>query len=159
MLRRFRWLALAGVVATAALVVPTAAFAGGCPSATSIYSECSTNTSAKGSHSSGKPRVKPSGGTSTPTGQIVWPAPPAPVSKVTKRTIAKSGKDKAVLNNLTRNSTLVDSTRLKLASGPVGTASFDLGTGPTLLVALLAGTVLVLLGAGGVRSWRNRHRV
>jgi hypothetical protein len=38
-------------------------------------------------------------------------------------------------------------------------SAFDLGSGPMLLFALLAGTVLALLGTGGVRSWRNRHRV
>jgi hypothetical protein len=34
----------------------------------------------------------------------------------------------------------------------------DLGSGPLILFALLAGTVLALLATGGVRSWRNRHR-
>jgi len=50
-----------------------------------------------------------------------------------------------------------------LASAPANQSSlgsaFDLGVGPMILFALLAGTVLVLLGTGGVRSWRNRHRV
>ncbi|HUZ14602.1 MAG TPA: hypothetical protein VMU72_00305 [Gaiellaceae bacterium] len=88
-----------------------------------------------------------------------------PVSPVTKHAIARSGNDRKVLNNLVRNPGLVDSQRLSAvrtaspASASTLGSAFDLGSGPTLLLVLLAGSVLVLLGTGGVRAWRNRHRV
>jgi hypothetical protein len=165
MLRGFRWLGLAGVVVIAALVGPTAALADSCSdgSATSIYTDC-VPTASGGHHS--KPPVKHS----QPTVTTPYIAPPyvAPVVQVThkaKHAIAHSGTDKKVLKNIVSNPNLVDSKRLKpvLASAPVHESSLgsavDLGAGPTVFFALLLGTVLVLLGAGGVRSWRNRHRV
>lgn len=162
MLRGSRWFALAAVVGTAALVGPTVALADGCSngSATSIYSECVP--SASGSHHSAKKHSTTSSVTPPSTGSVAPPSVTPPVVNVppkTKRALRHAGKDRKALTNLARNSNFVDPQRLKLASAPVGTAAFDLGTGPTLLVALLAGTVLVLLGAGGVRTWRNRHRV
>ena len=174
MLRRFRWLALAGVVATAALVGPTAALAGGCTdgSATSIYTECVPNAKGGTHPTSHKHPAKPShpsaGSHPTQTTPyIAQPSVAAPVhvSHKTKRAIAHSGKDKKVLKTIVSNPNLVDSTPLKpvLASAPVHESSlgstFDLGAGPTVFFALLLGTVLVLLGTGSVRAWRNRHRV
>lgn len=171
MLRRFRWLPLAGVVAVAALVGPSAAFAcDGSGSAVSIYTECVPNAKGGTHPTSGKHSTKPSHPsapsqpTQTTTYVVITP-PPVKVSHRTSHAIAHSGKDKKVLKNIVRNPGLVDSTRLKpiLASAPVHESGLgsavDLGAGPTIFFALLLGTVLVLLGTGGVRSWRNRHRV
>jgi hypothetical protein len=165
MLRGLRWLALAGVltaagVAGAALIGPSAALA--CDhsgSAVSIYTDCVPKAS--GGHHP-KPAKHPQQTTTYYTGP---PAPVVHVSTKAKHVIANSGKDKNALTDIVSNLNLVDTTHLKpvLASAPVHGASLgsavDLGTGPTVFFALLLGTVLVLLGAGGVRSWRNRHRV
>jgi len=160
MLRGFCGLGLVGVCAVAALVGPSVALA--CDhsgSAVSIYSDCPTNAGGKAPKHSHK--GTPSGNTQ-PT--YVQPAPPVPVSHVTKRALAHSGKDKKVLKNLVSNPNLVESRRLNAepTAAAIGATSlgstFDLGSGPTILFALLIGTVLLLLGSGGVRTWRNRHR-
>jgi hypothetical protein len=171
MLREFRWLALAAVVAAAALVAPTAALADGCNdgSATSIYTECVQKADGGKKH----PTKHAQTGTPAPSTQQTQPTSPPPVSvrpqvhvsSKTQHAIDRSGKDKNLLKNLATNSNLVDTRHLKpvLASSRTGESNlgsaFDLGAGPMILFALLAGTVLLLLGTGGVRSWRNRHRV
>lgn len=168
MLRGLRWFSLAAIVATAALVGPTAALA--CDrsgSAVAIYSGPCVPTAKGGSHTHGgkKPTTTTtqSGGTSS---SGYGPAPVVVhVSRVTKHALKHSGKDKKTLTNLVKNPDLVDAQRLKpvLASSPTRASSldsaFDLGAGPMILFGLLLGTVLVLLGVGGVRTWRNRHRV
>jgi hypothetical protein len=169
MLRGFRWLALAGVVAIAALVGPTAAFAcGGGGSATSIYTEQLCNAKG-GTHSTSGKTAKPSQPSTGSQNPYVSPpavVPPVHISHKTARAIEYSGKDKIVLRQLTTNPNFVDSKRLKTERLASGTAqatmlgsAFGLGAGPTIFFALLLGTVLVLLGTGSVRAWRNRHRV
>ena len=167
MLRGFRWLALAGVVAIAALVGPTAAFAcGGGTSANSIYTEQLCNAKGGAHSTSGKSDKpsQPSGGSQSSYTQ--QPVAPVHVSHKTARAIEYSGKDKIVLRQLTSNPNFADSKRLKtelLASGTAQAtmlgSAFDLGAGPTIFFVLLLGAVLVLLGTGSVRAWRNRHRV
>jgi hypothetical protein len=156
------------VVITAALVVPSVALADSCGGnpTTSIYNECVPKANGTHhTHTNKKPVTssQPSTGSTTP-----WVEPqvtPVHVSKKAKHVIAHAGKDKKTLKNIVSNPDLVDAQHLKpvLASAPTKESSlgsaFDLGSGPLLLFALLAGTVLVLLGTGGVRSWRNRHRV
>jgi hypothetical protein len=175
MLRGLCGLSLVGVVAVAALVAPSVAFA--CDhsgSAVSIYTNCPSTAG-------GKPTPKhshkstPSGSTQ-PNTQPTTPSapsyyvPPVHVSRVTKHALAHSGKDKKVLKNLVSNPNFVESRRLRAkppaeggaalsATGATSLGSaFDLGSGPLIFFALLAATVLVLLATGGVRSWRNRHR-
>jgi hypothetical protein len=159
-----RWLALAGVVSVAALVGPSVALAcDGGSSATNIYSEQLCGAGGKGHSTSGKHSAKPSHPSSG--SQTTWVAPPVHVSQRTAHAVAHSGKDKKVLNNLVRNRGLVDADHIKpmLVAAPAAATSlgsaFDLGAGPTILFALLLGTVLLVLGTGGVRAWRNRHRV
>ena len=141
MLRGFRWFALAAVVAIAALVGPAAALAdNGCSgSATSIYSECQP-TATGSSH--------PKKHHSTPATQPTTTIPYVPQTTV-PQTVVPRVKHHRI--------------RPVLASSPTKESSlgsaFDLGAGPTLLFALLVGTVLLLVGTGGVRTWRNRHRV
>lgn len=133
-----------------------------------IYIEC--QPSAKGgSHSTGGRHAKPSHPAQS-TGPQTSVAPPSytqpkaqvKVSHKTKRALAHSGKDKKALTNLI-NPNYVDTTHLHtvLASSPSNaslSSTFDLGSGPIILLVLLAGSVLSLLGTGGVRAWRGRHR-
>jgi hypothetical protein len=161
MLRGFRWLGLAGVIAVAALVGPSAALAcDGSGSAVSIYTQCTPKAS--GGHHARPPAKHPGSQPAT----TYYPQPVVHVTPRAKQAIAHSGKDKKVLKNIVSNPNLVDSKRLKqpvLASAPARESSLgsavNLGTGPTVFFALLLGTVLVALGAGGVRAWRNRHRI
>lgn len=165
MLRGFRWLALAGVVGIAALVGPSVALACGGSSAVSIYTECTDTANGKHHHPAAKPS-HPSGSSpsTAPTYYVQPPTPPVHVAPKTKRAVAHSGKDKRILTRLVSNPNYVDPSRLKpvLASAPTGasnlSSTFDLGSGPLILLALLAGSVLSVLGTGGVRAWRGRHR-
>jgi hypothetical protein len=165
MLRGFRWLALAGVLTTAALVGPSAALA--CDhsgSAVSIYTNCTETAS--GGHKP-KPPVKhtqpPASSHQTQT-TTYWTPPPVKVSHKAQHALKNAGRDKKVLKHIVTHD-LAGSKPLKpiLASAPLHESSLgsavDLGAGPTIFFALLLGTVLVLLGSGGVRAWRNRHRV
>jgi hypothetical protein len=52
------------------------------------------------------------------------------------------------------------------ATGPTSATSapsalgsaFDLGSGPTALLIVLAGTAFLLLGGSGLHFWRRSHR-
>jgi len=159
MLRGFRWFALAAVVAIAALVGPAAALAdNGCSgSATSIYSECQP-TATGSSH--------PKKHHSTPATQPTTTIPYVPQTTVPQTVVPRvKHVKKHVRKHQTAPTKRVKHHRIRpvLASSPTKESSlgsaFDLGAGPTLLFALLVGTVLLLVGTGGVRTWRNRHRV
>jgi hypothetical protein len=160
MLRGFSGLAVAVVVALAALVGPTVALADGCGdgSATSIYSECVPKATGTHPH---KPVVKKQATTppasTTPTYTYTQTTPR--VTPVKPHRHHHVGTHRVVHPRDDHpkhvNSVLVDSPTKKENLG----STFDLGAGPTAFFALLLGTVLVLLGTGGVRSWRNRHRV
>jgi hypothetical protein len=142
-------LLVAALVAAAALVAPTAALAcNGGPSAVNVYKEC---LAAGGGD---KPtNVSPPSSQQT-TGST-------PVSGEAAKAIKHAGKDARTLYALVKGAgaakTLPPSDS-ELATSPsaVGSA-FDLGSGPTALLAALAGTALLLLGANGLRFWRS-HR-
>jgi hypothetical protein len=136
----------AAFVAGAVLVAPTAAQAcNGGASAVNVYKEC-----------------VPGGGGSKPTSSSG--STQLPISKQTSRALQSAGKDKGVLTNLVTNPGL-GATR-ELASRGASSAeapsalgsAFDLGSGPTALLAVLIGTALLLLGSSGFRVWRHRHR-
>lgn len=138
----------AAVVAGAVLVAPSAALAcNGGPSAQNVYKEC-----------------LPNGGGSKPTSAGGKGSTSLPISKQTSRALAKAGKDKRFLHNLVTNPGLgasreLASHSLSSAKAPSALGSaFDLGSGPTALLAVLAGTAVLLLGAGGFRSWRRWRR-
>jgi hypothetical protein len=147
-------LLLAAVVAGAVLVAPTAASASGCsggPSAENVYSEC-----------------LPSGGGSKPTngGKAGTSSAqqPIPISKQLRRKLAHAKIDHNLLYQLVTNPGYgatrgVPSTGVTAASAPSALGSaFDLGSGPTALLAVLAGTAVLLLAASGVRGWRHWRR-
>lgn len=137
----------------AAFVAPSPAF-GGCngrPSAANVYSECLPSAGG------GKPaRGTPTSGSHSST-------PAARISGRTARALEHAGKDKRVLSSLIHGygpSRLLQpngSTPSANAPTTLGSA-FDLGSGPTAFLIVLAGTALLLLGASGVRGWRRSRR-
>jgi hypothetical protein len=133
------------------LWAPTAAFAcgGSNPSAVNVYVECLQGGGGA------KPTNHPSsGGTnSNPT----TPVTSEPSS--TARVLAHAGADKALLSKLV--GTGLGTSNLQ-SSGPATSPSaigsaFDLGSGPTALLLILAGTAVVLLSGSGLRFWRRRN--
>lgn len=152
--------AIAAGTLLAALLVPSAALAscGGGPSAANVYKECLAgghNHSSNNKHTGGGK----SGGTnsSSPTQTVT------PISPKTAKALKQAGRQRRVLSGLVKSygvSRLAEpSTAGSEASSPsaIGSA-FDLGSGPTALLLVLAGTAVVLLGGSGMRVWRGRHR-
>jgi hypothetical protein len=136
----------AALIAGAVLVVPPAALAcSGGPSAVNVYKEC-----------------VPSGGGDKPSGSK--PTVSSPVSSRTTHALKGAGKDSRRLLALVKGR---GQTRLipRQGSSPAAATSpsalgsaFDLGSGPTALLVILAGTALVLLGTTGFRGYRRWHR-
>jgi hypothetical protein len=130
-----------GFVAGVGLSAPTAAFAcgGSAPSAVNVYVECLQD-----------------GGGSKPTNHSTPST--TPVTSNTARVLAHAGHDKALLSKLVGSPapSNIHSTGAATSPSAIGSA-FDLGTGPTALLLILAGTAVVLLGGSGLRFWRNRH--
>jgi hypothetical protein len=132
------------------LWAPTAAFAcgGSSPSAVNVYVEC-----LQGGGSKATPHAS-SGGTQSTT--------PVTEPSNTARVLAHAGHDKALLTNLVSGQGLGAPSDLQetgTASSPSALGSaFDLGSGPTALLLILAGTAVVLLGGSGLRFWRRRNR-
>jgi len=146
-----RPLAAAAVVA-AVLVVPPTALARGCggkPSAEQVYSEClQTGGGGKVAH-------RNAGKSSATSSQSVS------VSKKTKVALKKAGQDGRSLASLVQGygtERLAQPEPTAAATEPTAVGSaFDLGSGPTALLIILAGTAVVLLGAVGTRTWRRSH--
>jgi len=135
------------------LWAPTAAFAcgGSNPSAVNVYVEC-----VQGGGGSKPSQHASSGGTHTTT-----PVTTAPTK--TARALAHvSGPNKALLSNLASGQGVgqseMQSTGPATAPSAIGSA-FDLGSGPTALLIILAGTAVLLLGGSGLRFWHRRHQV
>jgi hypothetical protein len=143
--------------AGAALVVSPAALAGGCnggPSAQNVYTEClgSGGGGKSTSHSGG------SGGASTGGGSH---SAPVPISHQTKVALAKAGADGKSLKHLVKaygGARILQSTGSGTGTEPsaVGSA-FDVGSGPTALLIVLAGTAVLLLAASGFSVARQRR--
>jgi hypothetical protein len=143
------------LVAVAVLVVPQAALASGCnggPSAGQVYKECLPN-GAGGSAGGGN-----GGSTGGPSSGVTSPA----VSPQMAKALAKAGKDGKSLKNLVKAYGLrrvLASSHAAGAGEPTAIGSaFDLGSGPTVLLIILAGTAFLLLGGSGMRAWRSRQR-
>jgi hypothetical protein len=76
------------------------------------------------------------------------------------RVLAKAGSDQGALKNLVA----ADAGLGKVGSEPGDNgspsalgAAFDLGSGPTILLAILLATVVALGAHSGLRSWRRRR--
>lgn len=135
------------VIAVAVLVLPQTAMAGGCggkPSAEQVYKECLPNGGG-GKSSSGTPT----------TGSTA-------ISPQMAKALEQAGKDGESLRKLVKGFGLrrvLQSSHSTAATEPTAIGSaFDLGSGPTALLLILAGTAVLLLGGGGMRVWRSRHR-
>ncbi len=144
----------AAAVAAVVLVVPPAALASGCnggPSAQQVYKECLPNGAG------GKSTGGGNGGTPT-GGQGTTPA----VSPQLATALKKAGKDGKSLKKLVNAygiRRVLQSSHAAETSEPTAIGSaFDLGSGPTALLIILAGTAVLLLGGSGMRAWRSRHR-
>ena len=80
----------------------------------------------------------------------------------TKAKLKKAGRDGTSLKNLLKGygaARFLQSHSPAAATEPTAVSSaFDLGSGPTALLIILAGTAVLLLGGSGMRVWRQRHR-
>jgi hypothetical protein len=149
-------LLVAAFLVGAVLAAPTAAYASGCgggPSAVNVYKECLPSG---GGGKSAKHSKSPSSGQ---TGSAS--TTPVKVSPKAAKAIRHAGKDRRYLSSLIHGnhpaSLLTSPSRATTTPTAVGSA-FDLGSGPTALLIALAGTAVLILGGGGVRVWRHRHR-
>jgi hypothetical protein len=145
----------AAVVAGAVFVLPPAALAdcGSKPSAVNVYQECLSSGGGGKPTSSSHPTSGTSGGPASSTS--------VPVSKHTTRALRKAGKDGQSLLNLVKGygaSRLLQSSHSSASEPTAVGSAFDLGSGPTALLIVLAGTAVLLLGATGLRTVRHRRR-
>jgi hypothetical protein len=144
---------VAGAVTAAVLVGPAAAAScgNGSTSAVSVYKECQQNggggktstTSTTGTHSGSTATVHH-------------------VSSQTTKALNKAGKDKNALAALVKTSGARRLYASKAGSGSTPNAvgsAFDLTSGPTALLIVLAGTALLLVAGSGMRVWRGRRSV
>jgi hypothetical protein len=127
--------------------VPSTAFAHGCGNGTSavqVYTEC----------------LKTGGGSKSTSSRTSSQS--VPISKQTAIVLKKAGKDATPLENLVKGygaRRLLQSQSSTSATEPTAVGSaFDLGSGPTALLIVLAGTAVVLLAAAGTRTWRRSNR-
>lgn len=151
-----------GVIAAVAaavvlvLVTPVSALAcgGGGTSASQIYRECLPN--ARGGNSQGPGSGGGGGGSANQT--------PPPVSSPIAKAFAHSHASKAqqqLLTGLLRNPGFGKTRSLQnyptgnVAAPSTLDAAFDVGPGPVVLIALLAGSAVLLLAATGWRGWRR----
>lgn len=131
---------LAAVVATAALAAPAAALAGGGPpSAVSVYVEQAGNAG---------------GGVGPGTGK------PSSLAEKRCAQLANAGKTGKLLCALLTSPALgaTGGLRDNGSGGGPGTfgAVWNLGAGPTLLLALLLASFVAVFGRDGWRVWRRR---
>jgi hypothetical protein len=134
----------AALVAGAFLVAPSAALAcnSGSASAVNVYKEC-----------------LPSGGGDKPSDSK--PTVSTPVSHRTTHALKRAGKDKSRLLSLVKGrgkTRLIQKDSAFGGSATSASALGDLGSGPTALLVILAGTALVLLATTGLRGYRRWHR-
>jgi hypothetical protein len=150
-LRHVAWAAVAAFFI--ALALPAGALANGggkCnASACKVYTE---GPGSAGGHNAPPPG---SGGPTAPR-QL-------PVSSHTSRSLSHAGKDRKLLSQIVSNPSF-GATRGLLKTGAATVAApsalgaaFDIGSGPTLLLALLVATALALALHGGLRGWRRRR--
>jgi hypothetical protein len=159
--RLLAFAAVASAFLVLPLAVPPAALAdcNGGVSAVNVYSECGQtggggkSTKSGGHHTTGGTQT--SGGPTSSTTVVH-------VSKTTAKRLEKAGKDGKSLKHLV-NFYGATPRVLQSSSAPtseptaVGSA-FDLGSGPTALLIVLAGTAILLLGVSGFRVARQSRR-
>jgi hypothetical protein len=144
-------------VAVAVLVVPSTALASGCdgaPSAQQVYKECLPNGGG------GKSTTGAKGGTPASGGQSPGYTS-STISPQAQKALKKAGKEGKSISKLVKAYPLrrvLESSHATGAAEPTAIGSaFDLGSGPTVLLIVLAGTAVLLLGATGFRVTRHRR--
>jgi hypothetical protein len=153
-------LLLATIVAGAALAAisvgpAAAASCGSGTSASEVYKECVQDGGG------GKPSTG-STGTHTSTSSNPGSGSTAThISTKSQNALNGAGKDKAALAALLKSAGLrrhlAGESGATTAPTAVGSA-FDLSSGPTALLVVLAGTALLLVAGSGMRVWRTRRR-
>ena len=135
-----------------ALAAPAAAFADGgakCnASACKVYHE----QDAPNAGGQKPPTQKPTGPNKSGGGQQ---QPQAPKNRV----LQHAGKDRGPLKNLLNGDAAIGSLSSGSGGGSPGLfgAAFDLGTGPTVLLAILLGVGLGLAARGSVGGWLRKR--
>jgi hypothetical protein len=165
--RLFATAFVAGATCTALLAgAPAALACNGGTSAVNVYSEClptgggskPTAHHTKTGSSKGSKSGSPTSSSPT-TAPATKPKPP--VSKHTANALKNAGQDRRVLSALVHGygpTTLRANEPISAAAAPTALGSaFDLGSGPTALLIILAGTALLMLGGSGMRAWRGRN--
>jgi hypothetical protein len=123
----------------------------GSTSAVNVYHECLPNGGA------GKSKAK-----RHTSGRRGVGSAPSRLSRPAAKALSHAGKDKSALTKLVQSY----GQRRRLQSSQPGSqpapsavgSAFDLGSGPTALLIVLASSALLLLGASGLRGWRGWHR-
>ena len=151
MLGGLRRLVLAALVAGAVLWAPTGALAcSGGTSAVNVYKECIPTGSGS------KPTSSNKATSSTKSSQ---PAVSTQTAKALKHTAKKERRRLALVLDYGTSRLPNPSSPTAAATEPTALGSaFDLGSGPTALLIVLAGTAVLLLAGSGLRVWRHRHR-
>jgi len=159
-------LLVAALVAGAVFVFagpPAALGCNGGPSAVNVYKEC-LPTGGGGKATSGSPtHGSQAHGSQAHGSQTSTSTNTVPVSSPAARVLKHAGKDRRVLTSLVHGYGLHRVIRASAGSGtdtaPTALGSaFDLGSGPTALLIVLAGTAVLLISGSGIRVWRNRRR-
>jgi hypothetical protein len=161
--RLFATAVVAGAAGTALLAgAPAALACNGGTSAVNVYSEClptggGSKPTARHTNS-GTSNGSKSGGSSR-TG----PAAKPKVSTHTAQALKNAGHDRRFLYRLVHGygpaTVLRRSDSASAATAPTALGSaFDLGSGPTALLIVLAGAAVLMLGGSGMRAWRGRSR-
>jgi hypothetical protein len=139
----------ATIVLLIALGAPGVALAGHC-SACSVYHEQSGPSAGKQQPTTQPPQ---------PTGSTKSSGPQKHLPKGLSRALARSGKDRKPLSNILGDSGITSLRRSASVGSPSALgAAFDLGVGPTVLLAILLATALGLAARGSVRGLRLRRR-
>jgi hypothetical protein len=75
------------------------------------------------------------------------------------RALAHAGPERSALKNLLGDAGLgkAGADSGSIASPSALGAAFDVGSGPTVLLAILLATMIALAGHSGLRSWRRRR--
>jgi hypothetical protein len=148
------------LVAGVVLVLPPAALAcNSGVSAVNVYKECVPSGSG-GKSTSGGSASHSTVPTQTSSGSTGSTSVPVPVSKKTVKALKKAGSDGKALKHLVIRfgaARLLQSSSAPVSEPTAVGSAFDLGSGPTALLIVLAGTAVLLLAATGFRGVRQRR--
>ncbi|GEM_PF-3545583 len=132
-------------------IAPGVALAGGrstChASACLVYSEPSVPTASGQSMTGGT-----TGGTTTPVAQL-----PSTLRSVLQRVPPKDRSTLGTIFGAGPQQGLREPSGSRVAAPSALGAAFDLGSGPTALLGILAATAVALALQGGFRAWRRRR--